>query len=126
MSIICDECDGSVCREHPERCNPNMTAAAKLEAIAEKKANPKCPCETEALHETREVDGVKVTLDIDIKGEGLIRIRAVGQEPLTQYCDNKVLYQKPLPATAGFAIICDYCPVCGRKLKGEQDGKNES
>lgn len=41
----------------------------------------KCPCEVDATHEEREVDGVKVTLDIDIKGKGLIRIRAEGQEP---------------------------------------------
>lgn len=119
MSIICDECDGRICREQPERCNPNMTVAEKLEALKENKeeAKLKCPCEAEAIHEIHEVDGVKVTLDIDLKGEGLIRIRAVGQEPPEPIFVSKAAYQKPMPKTAGYAIVCDYCPVCGRKLK---------
>ena len=79
----------------------------------------KCPCEVDAIHEEHEVDGVKVTLDIDIKDKGLIQIRAEEQKPPEQYFDNKII--KPLPATAGYAIICEYCPICGRKLKEEKE-----
>ena len=106
MSIICDECDGRVCRENPERCNPNMTAAEKLEAIKVNEGKPQCPCESEAIHESYEFGEINVVLDIDIKGEGLIRIRAVEKE-------------KPIPKQAGYAVVCNYCPVCGRKLKEE-------
>ena len=119
MSIICDTCAEHICIEHPERCNPNMTAKEKLRVIKENKDKMMCPCKAEAIHEVREVDGVKVMLDIDIGGEGLIQIRAVGKEPPESLFVSKAAYQKPTPQQAGFAVVLDYCPVCGRKLREE-------
>ena len=119
MSIICDTCAEHICIEHPERCNPNMTAKEKLGVINESKRRMKCPCEVEAIHEVREVDGTKVMLDIDIGGEGLMQIKAVGQTPPEPYFDSKVELNKPMPKQVGFAIVCNYCPVCGRKLREE-------
>ena len=117
MSIICDECDGRVCRENPERCNPNMTAAEKLEAIKVNESKLQCPCESEAIHESYEFGEINVMLDIDIKEEGLIRIRAVEKEKPIPYALNE--YTKPIPKQAGYAVVCNYCPVCGRKIKEE-------
>ena len=126
MSIICDQCDKHICIENPEKCNPNMTAAEKIEAISENPGKMKCICESEAIHESREIGGVNVKFDIDLKGEKIIRILATEQEPPEPFFDSKVLYQKPLPRQIGYAIVCENCPVCGRKLKGERDDKNES
>ena len=80
----------------------------------------KCPCEVDAIHEEHEVDGVKVTLDIDIKNKGLIQIKAVGQEPPMPFFDSKILYKKPEPKQVGYTIICEYCPICGKKLKEDK------
>ena len=51
MSIICDECDKHICIEHPERCNPNMTVAEKLEAIAKTDSEIKNICQKEMSQE---------------------------------------------------------------------------
>ena len=115
MSIICDQCDKHICIENPEKCNPNMTAAEKIEAISENPGKMKCICESEAIHESREIGEINVMLDIDIKGEGLIRIRAVEKEKPIPYALNE--YTKPIPKQAGYAVVCNYCPVCVRKLR---------
>lgn len=103
--------------KNPEKCNPNMTAAEKIEAICENPGKMKCICESEAIHESREIGGVNVKFDIDLKGEKIIRILATEQEPPEPFFDSKVLYQKPLPKQIGYATVCEYCPVCGRKLR---------
>lgn len=126
MSTICDRCEKHICIEHPEKCNPNMTIEEKLEALREPcdEQKFKCPCESEAIHTSYEFGEVNVMLDIDVKGEGLIQIRAVEKEKPIPYASNK--YKAPVPKQVGYAVVCDYCPICGRKLKGEQDGKNKS
>ena len=119
MSIICDTCDKHICIENPEKCNPNMTAAEKIEAISGNPGKMKCICESEAIHESREIGGVNVKFDIDLKGEMIIRILATEQEPPEPWESPRGSYIKPLPKQIGYATVCEYCPVCGRKLREE-------
>ena len=78
----------------------------------------KCLCE-ENVHDLKEIGQAYFTIDINLKEEGLIKIKAAEKEFPEPFAAPG--WKRLVPDYAGWMIHCEYCPICGRKLKEEKE-----
>ena len=78
----------------------------------------KCLCE-EKTHDLKEVGQAYITIDIDLSEKGLIQIKATEKEFPEPFATAK--WKRLVPDYAGWMIHCEYCPICGRKLKEDKN-----